>query len=328
VASNAIAQAPSAPVPSLRPELESLLDHMVRTHGFDANALRELLTKVQTNSGVQRAVAAPATAKPWYEFKPLFVDEARISGGVRYWSEHAETLERARRDFGVPEAIVVALIGIETRYGRVTGSFRVIDALATLAFDVPGRKDYFRGELEQFLLLARDQSWDPLAVRGSYAGAMGVPQFMPSSYRRYAVDFSGDGKIDLWSDPADVIGSVAAYLRQFGWKDGAPVVIPARVETTEAKALLELGLKPSLSLEQWRQRGVEPMSAVDGSALASLFSLDLVGGAEYWLGLDSFYALLQYNRSRNYAMAVLQLAAEIARERERTAAIAPLVVPD
>jgi membrane-bound lytic murein transglycosylase B len=319
-----VAPAPAqTPPPEFRPqraEIESFIGHMVRTHGFDARELHAMFAQVRPSQGVQRAIAAPSTAKPWHEFRPLFVDQSRIDNGVRFWDTHADLLTNARTEFGVPEAIVVSIVGIETRYGRFTGSFRIVEALSTLAFDTQNRPDYFRQELEQFLLLAREQGWDALAVTGSYAGAMGLPQFMPSSYRRYAIDFNKDGKVDLWRDPADVIGSVASYLRQFGWKDGTPVVLPARVETPEVQGLLDLGLKPSLDLAQWRMRGVEAMNEAPATLTAALFRLDLVGGAEYWLGLDNFYALLQYNRSRNYAMAVHDLAREITRERERLAA--------
>jgi membrane-bound lytic murein transglycosylase B len=300
--------------------MEKFIDQMVQAHGFDAKALHRVFAKVQTSQGVTRAIAAPSTSKPWYEFKPLFVDAQRITGGVKYWNDNAELLERARKEFGVPEAIIVSVIGIETRYGKRTGNFRVMDALSTLAFDVPGRADYFRRELEQFLLLAREQQWDPLSINGSFAGAMGMPQFMPTSYRRYAIDFNADGHTDLWNDPADIIGSVGSYLHQSGWKEGTPIVAPARVDTAEWKPLVDLGLKPTLTLDQWKMRGVDTLSNVQASLAASLFTLDLLGGPEFWFGFENFYAILQYNRSRNYAMAVHELANEIVRERERVAA--------
>jgi membrane-bound lytic murein transglycosylase B len=305
----------------LRPEMEKFIAYMARTHGFSARELRALFAKVQPSQGVVRAMTAPSTAKPWYEFKPLFVDQGRVTGGVKFWNDNAETLSRARSEFGVPEGVIVALIGVETRYGRNTGGYRVVEALSTLAFDWPSRREFFRGELEQFLLLAREQRWDPLTVKGSFAGAMGMPQFMPGSYRRNAIDYDNNGHIDLWRDPADVIGSVASYLKQSGWKDGGPVVAPARVDTADWQALLDLGLKPSFTLDQWRMRGADSLTAQPSNLSASLFSIDLLGGAEFWFGFDNFYALLQYNRSRNYAMAVYELSIEISRERERLAAI-------
>ena len=302
-------------------ELDRFIAYMVTTHGFDGRDLRVLFSKVQPSPGVTRAISAPSTAKPWYEFKPLFVDQARITAGVKYWSENAELLTRARNEFGVPEPVIVALIGIESRFGRQVGTFRVMDTLATLAFHWPGRNEFFRGELEQFLLLCREQGWDPLQIKGSFAGAMGLPQFMPGSYRRLAVDFDRDGRVDLWSNTADVIGSVAGYLRNFGWKGGEPVVAPARFDSGEWHAFVDLGIKPSMTLEQWKMRGVESMDPLPTALSASLFSLDLVGGAELWLGFDNFYALFMYNRSKNYAMAVHQLSIELVRERERLAAI-------
>jgi membrane-bound lytic murein transglycosylase B len=308
------------PPPEFRPqraEIEQFIARMQSTHGFDSRRLHLLFSKLQTNQSVIKAISAPSTAKPWYEFKPLFVDDQRVVNGARFWTDHAETLARARREFGVPESIIVSIVGIETRYGRFSGNFRVADALYTLAFDMPGRQEYFRKELEQLLLLAREQHWDPLSVKGSFAGAMGMPQFMPSSYRRQAIDYDGNGKINLWNEPADIIGSVASYLRNAGWKDGLPAVLPARVDGVESKPLLGMGLKPSLTVADWTQRGVQPTMPAEGTLMASLFSLDLLDGPEFWLGLDNFYALIQYNRSRNYAMAVIQLAQEIERERSR-----------
>jgi membrane-bound lytic murein transglycosylase B len=313
-----LAKTPPEAVP-LRADVQAFVSHMVQTHGFDGAELQALFSSMQPSKGVQRAVSAPSTARPWHEFRPLFVDAGRFANGPPFWDANAQLLARAHTEFGVPESVIVSIIGIETRYGKVTGGFRVLDSLYTLAFEVPARADYFRGELEQFLLLAREQGWDAAGVSGSYAGAMGMPQFMPSSYRRYAVDYNGDGRIDLWRDAADVIGSVASYLKQFGWRDGEPVVEPVRLDTADWPALLELGLKPSLTVDQWRMRGVEPINPIEPSLMASLFRLDLASGPEFWLGFDNFYTILMYNRSRNYAMAVHELSREIARERERLA---------
>jgi len=317
IAGASIAQTPPEQFRPLREPVERFVDYMVRTHGFDKRELHKIFAQVQTNQSVIRAMSAPSTAKPWHEFRPLFVDDRRIANGVAFWNENAELLDRARREYGVPESVIVSLIGIETRYGRVTGGFKVIEALSTLIFDLDYRSDYFRGELEQFLLLTREQGWGPLEVTGSYAGAMGMPQFMPSSYRRYAVDFDGDGKIDLWQSTADAVGSVGNYLREFGWQAGKPIVTPARIDAVDPQPLIDLGLRPTLTLGQWRMRGVEDMNRHDEKLMAALFTVDLVGGPEFWLGLDNFYSLLQYNRSRNYAMAVNDLAQEIARERAR-----------
>jgi membrane-bound lytic murein transglycosylase B len=312
---------PQTDAQALRPEVEQFVSHMAQAHGFDPAELRRLLAQIKPSQGVQRAIAAPSTAKPWHEFRPLFVDQSRIDNGVKFWEAHAETLARARAEFGVPESVIVSIIGIETRYGRFTGGFKTLDALYTLAFEEERRQEYFRGELEQFLVLAREQRWEAASIAGSFAGALGLPQFMPTSYRRYAIDYNADGVIDLWRTPADAIGSVGSYLKQFGWRDGEPVVAPVRVETTESEALLAMGLKPALSVEEWRARGVQPMGDAPAASAAALFRLDLLGGAEYWFGFDNFWALLQYNRSRNYAMAVHQLAQELSRERARLVAV-------
>jgi membrane-bound lytic murein transglycosylase B len=301
----------------LRPEVQAFVAHMAQTHGFDAAELTRLLSAVKPNKGVQKAIAAPSTARPWYEFRPLFLDQWRIENGVKFWDEHAKVLARARAEFGVPEAVIVSIIGIETRYGTRTGSFKTLDALYTLAFDADNRPAYFRGELEQYFLLCRERGWDPAAISGSFAGALGLPQFMPSSYRRYAIDYDGDGQVDLWGNAEDAIGSVASYLKQFGWRDGELVVAPVRLDGTDADSLIAAGLKPSLTVDEWRGKGVRPLGDAPGKAAAALFRLDLLGGAEYWLGFDNFWALLQYNRSRNYAMAVHQLALELVRERGR-----------
>jgi membrane-bound lytic murein transglycosylase B len=309
-----LAQAPAKV--NLKPEVEKFITQMVQQHQFDESALRKLLSQVKGNEGVVKAINAPATSKPWYEFKPIFVTPTRTSGGVTFWNENAEQLKRAREIYGVPEEIIVAIIGVETIYGKRTGSFRVVDALYTLAFEMPERATYFRGELEQFLLLARENGMDPSTVKGSFAGAIGMPQFMPTSYRRFAVDFDSDGKINLWENVPDIIGSVANYLHYFGWVAGQPIVVPARLSGTEYKDIVEKGFKPHLTLAQMLSKGVEPTDTVPPDLLAGLFSLEIEQGQEYWLAMNNFYVITRYNRSKNYAMAVYQLANAIARERE------------
>ena len=308
-----LAQAPAA---KLKPEVEAFIAQMVKSHKFDAPALRDLFGQIKPHEGVIKAIRAPSTAKPWHEFRPIFVTPTRTSGGVAFWNEHEEWLVRAREAYGVPEEIIVSIIGVETIYGRRLGSFRVFDALYTLGFELPERATYFRAETEQFLLMTRENTLDPLEVKGSFAGAMGMPQFMPTSYRKYAVDFDGDGRIDLWNSTADVIGSVANYLRVFGWTWGEPVTAPARVNEPQAKALLEAGLKPHTSLQQMQQRGAEPTEPLPLDLQVGLFTLEAVEGPEYHLAFNNFYVITRYNRSRNYAMAVYQLAEAIAHERE------------
>ena len=302
--------APAAAQQALRPQVEAFIGEMVSKHEFGRAALRRVFSQVRPRPAILRAIAAPATAKPWFEFRSSHVDAARINGGIRFWEQNAATLARARRDYGVPEDIIVAIIGIETLYGRNTGSFRVLDALATLAFDYPPRADLFTSELEQYLLLSREGGLNALDARGSYAGAMGLPQFLPSSYRKYAVDFDGDGRRDL-NDVVDAIGSVAHYLQAFGWQPGEPVVIPAETADSEFDVVPTSGLKPEISVGEFKRRGIVPLAPVSDSADAALFLVQTETGPRYWLGLQNFYVITRYNRSINYAMAVHDLAGEL-----------------
>jgi membrane-bound lytic murein transglycosylase B len=309
-----LAQAPARV--KLKPDVEAFISQMVRQHRFDESTLRNVFAQLKGNEAVVKAINAPATSKPWYVFRNLFVTPMRIAGGVAFWNDHAELLKRARDIYGVPEEIIVAIIGVETIYGKRTGSFRVIDALYTLGFEMPERATYFRNEMEQFLLLTRENGLDPLVVKGSFAGAIGMPQFMPTSYRRFAVDFDSDGSIDLWDDVSDIIGSVANYLHTFGWVGGGAVVVPARLSGTQYKEIIDKGFKPHLTLAQMAPQGVEPTEELDPDQLAGLFALEGEGGPEYWLALNNFYVITRYNRSKNYALAVQQLAQAIARERD------------
>jgi membrane-bound lytic murein transglycosylase B len=318
-----LAQAPSKI--KLKPEVENFIAQMVQQHQFDESALRQMFAQLKSNDGVVKAIKAPSTSKPWYEFKNIFVTPTRTSGGVEFWNQNEEQLKRAREIYGVPEEIIVAIIGVETIYGKRTGSFRVVDSLYTLGFEMPERATYFRGELEQFLLLTRDNGLDPLTVKGSFAGAIGMPQFMPTSYRRFAVDFDSDGKVNLWDNLPDIIGSVANYLHFFGWVAGQPIVLPARTSGTDYKDIVEKGYKPHLTLAQMLPKGVEPTEAADADLVTGLFALDLEQGPDYWLAFNNFYVITRYNRSKNYAMAVYQLANAIARERESR--MAPAVNP-
>jgi len=300
------------------PEVAAFIEEMVDKHQFRRVELQRLFAKVQTRPSIIRAMTAPATARPWHEFRGSHINNARIEGGVKFWRLHAGVLERASREYGVPEEVIVATIGIETHYGRNTGNFRVLDALATLAFQYPRRAEFFRGELEEYLLLAREAGFDPLAVKGSYAGAIGIPQFLPSSYRAYAVDFDRDGARDLVGTPADAIGSVANYYRQFGWRAGEAVAVPAEVEGSSADTVKVAEIKPQTRVAEYRRRGVVPLAAVGDEAEAALFVLETETGSRYWLGLNNFYVITRYNRSINYAMAVWELANEISTAMKRT----------
>lgn len=308
----------SAPLPVLPEPLidqnsvQAFIEHMVSTQGFDRAQLTALFKQVQPRPRIVQIMTAPAESKPWNVYRRIFLTDARIQGGVAFWHENAAVLARAESQYGVPAAIIVAIIGVETRYGDNMGSFPVIDALSTLAFDYPPRAEYFRGELEQFLLLSREEHLEPLAPKGSYAGAMGEAQFMPGSYRRFSVDFDGDGTRDLWHSSADAIGSIANYLNAHGWQRGQPIALRARIAGNGYQNLLDPTLKkPARSIAQFKAAGVTPQGRVDDNSPAMLVRLETDDAAEYWLGLDNFYAITRYNHSPRYAMAVYQLSREI-----------------
>lgn len=298
--------------------MRAFVEEMTDKHGFDRGGLRALLAGARFQEDIIRAISRPAEAKPWHEYRGIFVNLARIEGGARFWRDNEGLLRRAEREFGVPPEMIVAIIGVETRYGGNTGKYRVLDALATLAFGYPPRASFFRKELEALLLLAREEGIDLAQVKGSYAGAMGLPQFIPSSYRAYAVDFDGDGRRDLLSSRADVIGSVANYFKEHGWRRGAPVTVPARASGGGLEPLVKAGMKPSLNIETLSAKGVVSDTVLPRGTLASLVRLEGRGGDEYWLGLNNFYVITRYNRSNLYAMAVFQLSREILELRRAT----------
>ncbi len=293
---------------------------MRNRHGFEAAALDGLFARAQRLDSVLAAISKPAEYKPWHAYRPIFLTRQRIDQGLAFWREQAPSLAAAERQTGVPAEIIVAIIGVETSYGRNTGSYRVLDALATLAFHYPKRAPFFRSELENFLLLTREEGIDPLQPTGSYAGAMGLPQFMPSSFRHYAVDFDADGHRDIWRNPRDAIGSVGNYLKAHGWRAGEPIAAPAAQSEANAREVSDtIDLKYTLA--QYAMRGVRPLEQV-GARYAEVPAV-LLGyessatATEYWLGLRNFYAITRYNRSPKYALAVFQLADAIARAREK-----------
>lgn len=296
-------------------EIRAFITDLVTRHGFERPSLEALFDEAERRQDILDAIARPAEAKPWFEYRPIFVNAQRINGGVDFWNRNAELLAKAERTYGVPPEVVTAIIGVETRYGANVGRYRVLDALATLAFEYPPRAAFFRSELEHFLLLTREEAADPLAIRGSYAGAMGQSQFISSSYRNFAVDFDDDGKRDLWNSTADAIGSVANYFREHGWATGQPVVSRARVRGDAYKDLLAQGLKPHTALAEFERRGVSSDEALASEQPAALIELQSESGAEYWIGLNNFYVITRYNRSPLYAMAVFQLSQEIRKQR-------------
>ena len=302
---------PAAAHGSLRPEVEVFIDEMARKHDFSTAELRRLFSQVRSRPAILRAISTPSEALPWHQYRGRFVNETRITDGVRFWQQNAATLARAAERYGVAQEIIVATIGIETLYGRHKGTYGVLEALTTLAFEYPRRAGFFRGELEEFLLVARDNRFDALALKGSYAGAMGIAQFMPSSYRRYAVDFDGDGRVDLWSTPVDAIGSVANYYHSHGWRDGEAVVVPADAASSGDDGVSVANLRPVITVAEFRRRGVQPLSLVSDDAKAALFVVQAEHGAQPYLGLHNFYVITRYNRSINYALVVHELSREL-----------------
>jgi len=298
------------------PEVQAFIASMHEQHGFDIAHLTRQFAVLRPNATVLKAIRPPAVPekqRSWERYRERFVNAQRLAGGLSFWQKHAAALQRAETIHGVPAEVIVAIIGVETIYGQHMGSFGVLEALASLAFYYPPRSEFFRGELEQFLLLARENGISPLSVKGSYAGAIGIPQFMPSSQRRFAVDFDGDDRIDLRQSYPDAIGSVGRFLQQHGWQTGEPVAVPATVGSDPA-ALLALGIKPTLSVSEFAAKGVAAVA--DGDRAAALIDLVTPGApTEYWLGFNNFYVITRYNRSSFYAMAVFQLADALRQER-------------
>ncbi|MCU0766556.1 MAG: lytic murein transglycosylase B [Gammaproteobacteria bacterium] len=304
---------------ALDTEGQAFVDDMVRKHGFVPAELTALLDDAEFQESIIAAITRPAEAKPWYEYRAIMLTRERVDGGVEYWQRNYDTLRRAEAQYGVPPEVVTAIIGVETKYGRNTGRHRVLDALYTLAFGYPRRAAFFRGELEQFLVMARDEGFDARKVNGSYAGAMGKPQFMPSSFRAYAVDFDGDGRRDLWNSDADVIGSVANYFARNGWRRGERVVAGVSGFEQRHGRFVTTDLKPVERAGELTAAGLVIAGSPPADTSGNLFALQEEGGTSHWFGMSNFYAITRYNRSILYAMAVHQLSGEIAaamQERE------------
>ncbi len=302
------------------PNAQQFIDKMVNKHGFDRQQLQEILSQAKRLDSVLRLMdnQAPTTSvKPpsgpngaWLRYRKKFITPDNVQNGVVFWNQYEDALNRAWQVYGVLPEIIVGIIGVETRWGRVMGKTRILDALATLSFNYPRRAEYFSGELETFLLMARDEQDDPLNLKGSFAGAMGYGQFMPSSYKQYAVDFSGDGHINLW-DPVDAIGSVANYFKAHGWVKGDQVAVMANGQAPG----LPNGFKTKYSISQLAAAGLTPQQPLGNHQQASLLRLDVGTGYQYWYGLPNFYTITRYNHSTHYAMAVWQLGQAVALAR-------------
>ena len=308
-----------------RPDVLAAADEIAQRLGLDQQGVRHAIGQSHYMPAIARAIAPPpvGTVKNWTVYRSRFIDPIRIRAGVKFWQDNRESLERAEQQTGVPAAIVVGVIGVETIYGQQVGTYRVMDALTTLSFDFPKqhprateRSAFFRSELESFLALTQRTGTDPLALRGSYAGAMGLPQFMPSSWSKYAIDFDGDGRVDLFHSAADVIGSVANYFKAFGWKPGMPThyVVRLTSEGPDKAALLVPDILPTFTAAEMVAKGGE-LEATALQHTGPLALVELQNGESpplYLAGTENFYAITRYNWSSYYALAVIELGQEVA----------------
>jgi len=287
---------------------QKLIDEL-KADGFDPGYVSSVLAKAERKQSILDAISRPAEKRlDWGEYRDIFIEPKRIAQGIEFWNEHRATLERAQEQFGVPAEIILAIMGVETRFGRITGNFRVLDALATLGFDYPRRAEFFRGQLADYFRLVRAEGIDPGILKGSYAGAMGYGQFIPSSYLAYAIDFDGDGQRDIWGNPVDAIGSIANYFAEHGWRPGEAVIAQPQFNNADIESLINQDLKPELTIKEWGDLGVTSRQALDPEAKATLMRLSTGEKNEYRLGLHNFYVITRYNHSRLYASAVYELS--------------------
>lgn len=297
---------------SARAEVVDYIDGLATEHGFDREWLLRVFEGAEKSDEVIQKISRPAEkALAWHQYRRIFLTQARIDAGVEFWIAHRDALDAAGDSYGVPAEMIAAIIGVETFYGKYLGSHRVIDSLATLAFDYPRRSAFFKGELTQFLLLVREEGKDPFAPVGSYAGAMGYGQFISSSYRNFAVDFDGDGLRDIWTNKTDAIGSVANYFAEHGWKGEVPPAVRVEIRDDRVLELADAGLELAHTVGELRNRGAVVPNEVGDAEKAALFTMELAEGKEYWLARHDFYVITRYNRSALYALAVLQLSEAI-----------------
>ena len=289
---------------------------MGRQHHFNETDLRNLFQRVEIQQAILDAMSKPAEAKPWFAYRQIFMTDSRITAGVEFWNQNQETLKAVEQRFGVPAEIIIAILGVETKYGANTGKYRVIDALSTLGFAYPKRSEFFLKELEQYLLLTRDEGIDPLSLNGSYAGAMGFPQFMPSSFRSFAADYEHDQHRDIWKNPADAIASVANYFQHNHWQTGKPVALQIEINQGNSRLISGKGIKPDSTVGKIKKAGVKVPKTLPDHLPARLLIYDMGDQEQLWLVMDNFYVITRYNHSPLYAMAVFQLA-EAIRERRQ-----------
>lgn len=299
-----------------RSDVHQFINHMVNDYGFNGPALANLFNNVKVRKDILTSINRPAESNPWYQYRARFITPTRVDQGVVFWSKHAKTLAYAEDKYGVPANIIVAIIGVETNYGQVKGNYRVIDTLSTLAFNYPSRAKFFRYELEQFLLLSREQHFNPNTVLGSYAGAIGMPQFMPSVYRRLAVGHQNQ-HADLINNYDDAIISVANYFKNHGWQTNQPVIASANLHNDGYKKLINTTLKTPYTVQQLKNHGVTTQAPIAATTPANLVQLQGENGQKYLLGFNNLYTITAYNPRINYAMAVYELGKTIAAKREQ-----------
>lgn len=296
------------------PDAQALMLDM-QQEGFSETYLFDVLSKAKRQESILKAMSRPAEKSlNWGQYRKIFIEPKRITQGVAFWKENKAALDRAENEYGVPAEIIVSIIGVETRYGRITGSYRVLDALATLGFDYPRRGKFFQGQLKEYLRLVQEEKVDVTSLKGSYAGAMGYGQFIPSSYRNFAIDFDNDGKRDIWNNKTDAIGSVANYFAEHKWKPGAPVISGVALNGHTEEEWFSKGRKgliPKVTLGEWQKRGVQPDLSLADEGKAILMRLEIGEDKQYWLGLHNFYVITRYNHSKLYAMAVYRLSEQI-----------------
>ena len=298
------------------PAAEAVIDELVAEEGFDRGELEAILSTASRQDSIIKAMDRPAEkSKAWFEYRAIFLTDKRIQGGVKFWNENEAILDEVANQYGVPPEIIVAIIGVETYYGANTGRLPVFDSLVTLGFDYPRRSKFFLRELEQFLLLTREEGFDPAEVTGSYAGAMGLGQFISSSYRYYTVDHDQDGKRDLWNSRQDIVASVANYFKEHGWRDSHAITSQAQFTGNPDTIDSSNKLKPSHIYSDLNKQGFVADMPIGQDEQVSLFVLENKNGNEYWIGLHNFYVITRYNHSHMYAMAVYQLSREVKQQR-------------
>ena len=306
------ALAQSSPL-TLNEQVKIFIQRMVVQHHFNEQALTTLLQSANVKENILKRISSPAEALPWYKYRKIFLNDARILGGIKFWHDNEKALTHVSTQTGVPAEIIVAIIGVETGYGKNMGNERVLDALSTLAFAYPPRSAFFTSELENFLLLCRDENINPNEPLGSYAGAMGYPQFMPSSFRTFAKDYNDDNQRDIWHNPSDAIASVANYFTKHDWQRGQEIALPATAVGNQYKSVLDKGLKPNMTIAQLSRLNVSLPTDLPSSTPAKLLAFDQADNEELWVILPNFYVITRYNHSPLYALAAYQLSQEIKR---------------